>query len=544
MKTLAKKIIPVVLILCLLCSAFAVNTMAAGSSIAFSKQKLTIGETVTVTVRMSAPSGDKIYGLSGFLTYDPAILEFVSGENCNQLTKGKIKMIIAASSNTVTQTVKLKAIAAGKSIVAAESITYEGNEPGELSLDGSSATVTVTNPSAQASSDATLRNLSVSAGTLTPAFHPEVTSYNVTIENSVTELWLQASKSDPNQTYTVEGSKDMKVGYNKRVVTVTAENGNTKVYTVNIIRLDENGNPPSEGIVDTPINDVIEVDVNGTTMYVGEDFSTQTLPQSFSVIDYAFDGKTIPALSDNHYVLVFLTMPDGSDSGFYVVNKDGSFARLVTIDLYPNMPFYVLPTDKVPVGYKAVEDYEIGGIPVPAYKSTADSASDFFLVYAKGPGGQSTFYRFDTIDQTLQRATGLSFDGEGKESDKNDDLQTGSDNIVDNFVSLNLNGKIVAITILAVMLILLAVIILLIVKIATAGKNKEYDYEEEEYKEEDDSAGFEFIDTNDSASDADTEDSVEELFEEETPDEENGAEEPASETSEEETSDQDSDSEN
>ena len=517
MKNLAKKIITVIMAASILLSVLTISVSAAGSSIAFSNNKPTIGTTFSVTGRISAPSGDKIYSLEAYITYDSSIIEFVGGDNCNLLTKGKVIVVLDSSQNTVSQTVKFKAIAAGKSTIAIENISYVGDSNSENTLTGCSAAITVTNPSAQASSDANLKYLAVSSGTLTPKFHPDVTTYSVTIENSVTELWLQATKSNPNASYNVEGSKDMKVGYNKRVVTVTAENGNTKTYTVNVIRLDENGNPPSDETVDTPANDVTEVVVNGITMYLGVDFSAQTLPKHFSVIDYAFNGQTVPALSDNSVVMVFLTMPDGSDSGFYVVNKDETFTKLITIDLLgENYLFYVLPTDKIPDGYREVEGYEIGGIPVPAYKSTADSGSEFFMFYGKGPGGQNAFYTFDTVDQTIQRATGLTFSSEKEElEDEDDDTSANSTNIIDSFNALNTNGKIVAITIPAIMLLLIAVIIVLIVKIATAGKNRDYDYDEEESAEEkNESLGFEFISTNGNAADNET-DTFEENFVEE-----------------------------
>lgn len=496
MNKIVKKVIPFLVTVCILLSILSVNVFAAGSSVAFSKNKLTIGETLTVTARFSASSGEKMYSLSGYLTYDPAVLEFVSGDNCNLMTKGKVKIVVSVTGkNNITENVKFKALTAGKSTVALEGVEYSDGVA-EQTMTGSSAAVTVTNPSATASSDANLKGLTVSAGTLTPKFDPNVTSYSVTITNDVTELWVSPSKSDANATYTVEGSKDMKVGFNKRVIIVTAENGTTKSYTVNITRLDENGNVPSDE-TETPGNDITEVTVDDETMYVQEDFSTQTLPEHFSVVDYAFDGKTIPALSDGTYIMIFLSLPDGSFSSFYVVNSDGSFSQLVSVEVGGAF-FHILPTESLPVGYSAAEGYEISGIPVPAYKNDAAGQSDFFLVYAKGPGGQTGFYRFDTVDQTMQRADGLTLKSEDN-GQQNIDKPAGNENILDSFSELNTNGKIVIITILAVILLLILAIIVLIVKIAMAGRNRREEMEEAEddLLEDDDSVGFEYISTHD-----------------------------------------------
>ena len=84
MKSLFKRAITFVTVLALLVSVLTVSVWAASSSVAFSKNQLNVGETLTVTARFS--SSEKMYGVEGYITYDPAIVEFVSGDNCNLLT--------------------------------------------------------------------------------------------------------------------------------------------------------------------------------------------------------------------------------------------------------------------------------------------------------------------------------------------------------------------------------------------------------------------------------------------------------------------------
>lgn len=489
MKTIVKRIIPFIITLCVVISAVTITASAASSSIAFSKSKLEVGGTLTVTARFSTSSNDPMYGLECYIVYDPEILQYVSGDNCSLLSKGKIKVIQMSDGKTnLSQNVKFKAVKAGSSVVSVESIVYPDKDDVERSIKASSAKVTVTNPSAAASSNANLKGITVSDGTLTPKFDPNVTSYSVTVGNSVTELWVSVSKADSKATYTVEGSREMKVGNNVRTIIVTAENGKTKSYTINITRLDETGNVP-ENQIDEPVNNVIQVMADGQTMYIQENFATDSLPNGFSLIDYAYDSKTIPAISDGTYILVYLSMPDGSWSDFYVVSKNHNFARLVTLQV-GGQNYYILPAEKTPAGYTLVEAYEILGKTIPVYKSQDANMADFVTVYAKGPGGKNSFYNFDTVDQTMQRAVGV-----GEEKTEQVENNEPSGDLVSNFIALNINGKIVAITIVGIILLLVIAIVVLVVKIATAGKNKapQENYNDYLY---DNSAGFEYVSIN------------------------------------------------
>lgn len=230
-------------------------------------------------------------------------------------------------------------------------------------------------------------------------------------------------------------------------------------------------------------------------MYVQEDFAGVTAPTGFSVIDYAYDSKTIPALSDGTYIMIFLKLPDGTAADFYVVNEDDSFTKLITVTV-GGAVYSILPAEEIPAGYTATSDYMIGEVAVPAYKSDKTELSDFITVYAKGPGGQNGFYNYDTVDQTMQRAIGLVMQSEVEDEQDNTDSE--EINIIETFNELNTNGKIVAITILAIILLLIIAIVVLIVKIATSGRDKKEAEEEEDFLfEDEDSVGFEYISVGD-----------------------------------------------
>ncbi|MDL2297391.1 cadherin-like beta sandwich domain-containing protein [Bacteroidales bacterium OttesenSCG-928-B11] len=86
--------------------------------------------------------------------------------------------------------------------------------------------------------DATLSDLTVSEGTLTPAFNPATLDYTVTVANDITQLTIEATANDAGATVVGDGLKDnLIVGSNPFAITVTAEDGTTElVYRVVVTR--------------------------------------------------------------------------------------------------------------------------------------------------------------------------------------------------------------------------------------------------------------------------------------------------------------------
>jgi hypothetical protein len=95
-----------------------------------------------------------------------------------------------------------------------------------------------------------LQNLTVSSGTLAPAFDPNLQAYTVNVANNVTSITVSATKSDPNAVMqigsvtvgagTATGQASIPLGdpgSNTPVsIVVTAQNGNGKAYTVTVSR--------------------------------------------------------------------------------------------------------------------------------------------------------------------------------------------------------------------------------------------------------------------------------------------------------------------
>lgn len=86
------------------------------------------------------------------------------------------------------------------------------------------------------SSNANLGNLGITPNDFT-GFRYSVTSYEVSVPYSVDEIEVYANKLEDSQTITGTGSKSLSEGSNVFDVTVKAEDGTEKTYTITVIRL-------------------------------------------------------------------------------------------------------------------------------------------------------------------------------------------------------------------------------------------------------------------------------------------------------------------
>ncbi len=97
------------------------------------------------------------------------------------------------------------------------------------------------------SDNATLTALSVSAGSLNPAFSSTTTSYSVSVDNSVSSITLNPMAA-VGATVTVNSGSALSVGSNTKTITVTsADSSTTRTYTVTVSRAAGSGGSGGSG---------------------------------------------------------------------------------------------------------------------------------------------------------------------------------------------------------------------------------------------------------------------------------------------------------
>ncbi len=97
----------------------------------------------------------------------------------------------------------------------------------------SSSYLTTTKPEEEEkSSNAMLSALTLDVEGLSPEFNKETDNYTLQVGEEIEKIDVTATPEDEKAIVTVEGNETLQVGENKITVTVTAEDGTAKVYTI------------------------------------------------------------------------------------------------------------------------------------------------------------------------------------------------------------------------------------------------------------------------------------------------------------------------
>lgn len=207
-------------------------------------------------------------------------------------------------------------------------------------------------PTKDGSPNNTLNSLSVEGYDITPSFERFATTFDLIVEGNVTGINVNAAKADSKATVTGDGNVALKVGSNEIKVVVTAQNGDVRTYTINVVRKEPaTPEPPTEPPTESPTEPPTESPTEPVYEYSVSNYVTDASKGTiagFTVGDTIAEvlknvtmssGVTAKLLNSDGTVnngivatgnrLVFYK-PDGSELGSYTVviygdaNGDGS----------------------------------------------------------------------------------------------------------------------------------------------------------------------------------------------------------------------------
>lgn len=439
---------------------------ASGStSVSVSSGSVNIGDTVTVTVKASGPSGEKA-NATMTLSYDSSVLQFVS---CNTTYGGGGGSVMATGES---YTVTLKAVSAGNSslsVSANDGVIFDSNEEMD-SMSGSSASVTVKNAAStntdsgnnsssnsgtsngngtsaggngdsaantgettgKQSADNSLKELTISTGTLSPAFNGKTLTYSATVGSDVTNIAVSATPVNEKAVVeSVTGNTNLKSGDNTIKIVVKAENGVTATYTVNVTKQGTSSGETTasdEGEVETTEEtDSSEntVTANGISYVIAENFATENVPADFSETTVNYQGADYRGVSyDKGSVVMLYLVQDGAEEStgsFFVYDSTRDtlypFVKMVNGEHYV---IALLP----PVDYTMPDTMQqtqltlADGSLVTAYQETQEEGSEveseFYTFYGVNSDGTEGWYQYDSIEETYQRVnTGTTVSSDG-----------------------------------------------------------------------------------------------------------------------------------
>lgn len=369
---------------------FSANVKAGSYSISADKRTVNVGDTVSITLGIN--------NLAGSFSIASSNNGVLAGGKSDWFESSTTVYFTAKSAGSATITVSASDVAdydTGNAVGGSKSITINVVEP---SRGNSSSSSNNTKKSKQSydyddtidinkeySSDNYLSSLSVEGYELD--FDKEKTEYNLDVDEDVTSVNISATPSDDNASIIGTGNIKLTDGVNNVKITVVAENGNERVYSI---------------IINVKDIDPIKVKIGKKKYTVVKKVEQLTAPDNFSPIEADIDNKKVPALYNEitGYILVGLKDEKGNVKLYIYDPKSDSYSIYHEITFNSIKLYYTKPNN-VPKGLKKVT-IDINKDKVTAYET--NKKSDFYLVYGMNVNtGDLGWYRFDSIDKTLQR---------------------------------------------------------------------------------------------------------------------------------------------
>ena len=248
-----------------------------------------------------------------------------------------------------------------------------------------------------------LSALTVSAGTLTPAFDPAVTEYTLSLPQGTEKLTLTATPSDSNATVQGDGELTLQEGENTLPLVVTAENGDTKTYTV------------TAKVAQAP---TLFLNFSGAKLGVVKDVEGVTPPTGFTAAEpVSQGGDTLPLWVDANgkHTLVYLVDEKGV-AGFYLYSRtEGVLSPYLPLAYGGATYIYTgIPSEKAAVPGLKAATVEAFSQTLSGWRYEDAALSDFVVLYLMDAGGQYGYYTYDSKNATLQRFSGAVFTDSGE----------------------------------------------------------------------------------------------------------------------------------
>lgn len=236
-----------------------------------------------------------------------------------------------------------------------------------------------------------LKSFGVEGYNLSSEFNKDNGDYSVTVPYDTKEVKVIYEKEDDKASISGdEGVKSVSIGENKFTITVTAENGEQRNYTVNVIVEEKpiiiKKNNDEYSVV-TKEEDLPKIDIEHDVITLNIQ-DTEVKAYRVDSIDYV-----LVALRDKNNdvkLYKFDSFKDDEKEPIYTLYQDINLSGIYLVLTEPK---------SIPSGYKKVS-IKINGNSVTAYKKN----KGFYLVYGLNTSNnKESFYSYDEGENTLQR---------------------------------------------------------------------------------------------------------------------------------------------
>lgn len=161
----------------------------------------------------------------------------------------------------------------------------------------------------------------------------------------------------------------------------------------------------------------VQVDVNGVTYTLTDDFSDGDIPSGYEKTKVSLDGQERQMVTNEESGVTLGYLKSGDTADFFLFNEEtATFAPYAELSISDTTSIILLSdTSQVnlPEDYAQAE-LTIADKTFPVWQKQGED--DYYVVYAMNNNGETDFYRYDSVENTYQRFDPQT--GETEESQK------------------------------------------------------------------------------------------------------------------------------
>ena len=373
---------------------------AASYDVTVTSKTVTVGNSVTLTIK-----GNDLAG-----RFD------LSSSNSSVASLSNNSLFIDNNSTSITITAKSVGTATitiiPTDVTAYDNNTITGNKTITITVKdkptsnpstggNNSGTTTNTTPTKKKSTNNYLSSLTIEGYTLDKEFKKEETEYSIMVENDVNKIKINAQLDDSSAKVTGIGEVEVKEGINKLEIKVTAENGSTRTYTLNVTVKELNP---------------IEVTINKKKYTIIRKEGELEPPENYEKSSIKIGEEEVLCYINKNTKNIIIGLTDEKGvSKFYSYNEKTKEYTLYNGYNIGGMNINILemPEELIPKGYIKVSfnynNNKLDGYQYIKKNQTyaADDkikGSDFYLIYGiNEKTGEKVLYVYDKLEGTIQR---------------------------------------------------------------------------------------------------------------------------------------------
>lgn len=373
---------------------------AAGYDVSVTSNTIIVGNSVTLKI-----SANDLAGRFDFSVSNSSVIN-MSSSSVFLDNDSKSITITAKSAGTSVITITPTDATSydGDAITGNRTITITvNNKPtSNPNTGGNSSGTSNTSTPVKKSNNNYLSSLTVDGYSLDKEFKKDELEYSLVVESGTDKVIINAQLDDDKAKVTGIGEIALKEEDNKLEIKVTAENGSTRTYILNV-KIEELN--PVEVTIDKKKYSIVRKEIDSIKIPNGYEKSTIKIGDE-DILCYK-NNKT-------KNILMILQDDKGNNNLYSYNEKTKKYTLYSSLTLgNTTLSIIDMPSNLVPKGYTKVsfkyDDTKLEGYQYIESNKTyaADDGvkgSDFYLVYAiNEKTGEKALYVFDKLEGTIQR---------------------------------------------------------------------------------------------------------------------------------------------